>query len=92
VDNFAAGLADDGRKRLITVEQANGRVEKTKTFLFFKFYPKVDKGATVNVGRVAPDPVTVPGQKEDIDWGRVVRDTLAQATAILTLILLVDRL
>lgn len=92
IDNFAAGLADDGRKRLITVEQANGRVEKTKSFLFFKFYPKVDKGATVSVGRVVQQPDSIPGQKEDIDWGVVVRDTLAQATAILTLILLVDRL
>ncbi|RLD20057.1 MAG: hypothetical protein DRI69_07055 [Bacteroidetes bacterium] len=92
IDNYAAGLAEDGRKRLITVVQANGRVEKTKTFLFFKFYPKVDKGATVNVGRIVPEPNAIPGQKEDIDWGVVVRDTLAQATAILTLILLVDRL
>lgn len=92
VDNYAAGLAEDGRKRLITVVQANGKVEKTTSFLFFKIYPKVEKGATVNVGRVVPEPDAIPGQKEDIDWGIVVRDTLAQATAILTLILLVDRL
>jgi protein involved in polysaccharide export with SLBB domain len=92
VDNYAAGLAEDGRKRLITVVQANGRVEKTKSFLFFKFYPKVDKGAVVNVGRIESKPDEIPGQKEEIDWGIVVRDTLAQATAILTLILLVDRL
>jgi len=92
IDNFAAGLAEDGRKRLITVEQANGKIEKTKTFLFFKFYPKVEKGATVNVGHVVPEPDAIPGQKEEIDWGVVMRDTLAQAVAIITLILLVDRL
>ena len=92
VDNYAAGLAEDGRKNLITVKQANGRIEKTKSFLFFKTYPKVEKGATVHVGRVEPEPEALPSEKEDIDWGRVVSSTLAQATAILTLILLVDRL
>jgi polysaccharide export outer membrane protein len=91
IENYAAGLAEDGRKRLITVRQANGKIERTRNFLFFRTYPKVEKGATVSVGRVEPKPERAPGEKEEIDWGRVVSTTLAQATAILTLVLLIDR-
>ena len=92
IDEYAAGLAEDGRKRLITVVHPNGKVEKTTSILFFKSYPKVPPGAVVNVGKVAPEEPTEPAEQSEVDWGAVVRDTLAQAVAIITLIVLIDRL
>lgn len=92
IDNYAAGIADDGRKRLITVAHPNGKVDKTSSFLFFKIYPKVPPGGIVNVGRVPPPEELAPAEREEIDWGAVLRDTLAQAVAIITLIVLIDRL
>ena len=92
VEEYAAGVAEDGRKRLITVVQANGHVEKTKNFLFFKVYPKVHEGARINVGRVAPKPEAEPQETQEVDWGQLVSNTLAQAVAVLTVILLVQQL
>lgn len=107
VDEFAAGVAKDGAKRKITVEQPNGRITKTKNFLFFKSYPKVHKGSIVKVGvRDAPRSNKKGGTevvndtngvareipKRKVDWSRVLADAMAQATSVLTFILLIQNL
>ncbi|MDX1478882.1 MAG: SLBB domain-containing protein [Saprospiraceae bacterium] len=92
INKYAAGIAEQGRWRLTTVEHANGRVEKTQNLGLFRIYPKVTKGATINVGRVPEKTQVEKEEKEPVDWSEIVRDSLAQATAILTLILLLERL
>ncbi len=91
IDNFAAGVSDEGAPGQIKVQFADGRVEKTKKFLFFNQYPKVEKGSIVTVGpkRIKP---TVERPEKKADWSNVLRDTMAQATAVLTLLILVDQL
>ncbi len=91
VDKYAAGISETGRRRLISVRHANGRLEKTKNYGFFYSYPKVTPGATINVGSYAEKASKEPVEKETVDWGNVIRDTIAQATAVLTLILLLER-
>lgn len=93
VDEYAAGIGERGKKKLITVEHPNGEIKRTKNFLFFKVYPKVRKGSIVKVGIKPPKPLTPEGEqkREKIDWGKVLADSVAQATAILSLILLIDR-
>jgi protein involved in polysaccharide export with SLBB domain len=91
VDKYAAGISESGRRRLISVRHANGRLEKTKTLGFFYFYPKVTPGATINVGSIDQKVDKEVVEKEPVDWGNVIRDTIAQATAVLTLILLLER-
>lgn len=92
IDQYAAGIAENGKRRLISVRHANGRLEKTKSYGFFLSYPKVTPGATINVGAMAPKGQREPQQeKQPVDWGNVIRDTIAQATAVLTLILLLER-
>jgi hypothetical protein len=91
VDNYAAGVSKDGSPSEIRVEYANGRVQKTKKFLFFNNYPTVDRGSTIIVGAKEVKPV-VENENEKIDWGTVLRDSLAQATAVLTILILVDQL
>lgn len=91
IDKYAAGISDNGRRRLISVRHANGRLEKTKSFGLFYAYPKVTPGATINVGNIEERTAKEPVEKEPVDWGNVIRDTIAQATAVLTLILLLER-
>ncbi len=93
VDEYAAGVGENGKSKLISVEYPNGQIKRTKNFLLFKVYPKVTEGAVVKVGVKPPKPPKVEGEKErkKINWGEVLADSLAQATAILSLILLVER-
>jgi protein involved in polysaccharide export with SLBB domain len=91
INKYAAGVADNGRRKLISVRHANGRLEKTISLGLVNFYPKVTPGSTINVGNVDPKLTTEPVEKKPVDWGNVIRDTIAQATAVLTLILLLER-
>lgn len=91
IDKYAAGISDNGKASLVTVEHPNGRIERTVNLGLFRIYPKVRKGSTIKVGSAPPKPEPLEGEKEPVNWGEVVKDTLAQATAVLTLILLIDR-
>lgn len=92
IDHYAAGISKSGDAQKVTVEHANGRIDRTKNFLFFKVYPKVTKGAVVNVGYKDQKPAKAKSEKKQVDWAKVVADSIAQATAILSLILLIDRI
>jgi len=92
VNEYAAGLSDNGSRKKITVEQPNGKIEKSKSFLFFRSYPKVQKGATITVGTKPPKEEREQREKEPVDWNSVLRDVVAQATTILTLVLLVNNI
>ena len=94
VDEYAAGVGENGKSKLISVEYPNGEIKRTKNFLFFKVYPKVVEGAVVKVGVKPAKTPAAKGEKgkTKIDWGKTLADSLAQATAILSLILLVERI
>ena len=92
IEKFAGGFSNDGDRRSVTVEYANGRIRKSTNLGLFQVYPKVEKGAIVHVSNKPPKPdEKAPGEKEDIDWGSVLKDAVTQATLVLTLILLIDR-
>jgi hypothetical protein len=91
INKFAAGISDDGMKKLVTVEHQNGRVERTRDYGLFKVYPEVTPGSTIKVGRKPVQEEGIDEEKEKVDWSQVFKDTLAQATAVLTLLLLIDR-
>ena len=91
VDYFAAGVSKDGAPGEIKVQYADGRVEKTKKILFFNSYPKVKRGSHIIVGQKIQKPVA-PKEEKKTDWAGVLKDTMAQATAVLTLLILVDQL
>ena len=93
VDHYAAGVGDTGKRKLITVEHPNGEIERTKSFLFFKDYPSVRKGSVISVGTKPPDPEKERAKedREKVDWGKTLAESIAQATAILSLILLVQQ-
>ncbi len=91
IDKFAGGFADNGDRRKVTVEYPNGQIKKVKNFGLFNVYPRVDKGSIVHVGTKDPRVERQPGEREKVDWGSVLGDAVGQATAVLTLILLLDR-
>jgi protein involved in polysaccharide export with SLBB domain len=91
VDKYAAGVGKDGRKRLISVEHPNGQIERTKDYFFFKSYPTVQKGSIITVGYVEKKKESDKKDRKEIDWGKVISDSAAQATLLLTLILLVQK-
>jgi protein involved in polysaccharide export with SLBB domain len=49
IRNLAGGFREDAYRRKVTVTFKNGRVSQSKNFVLFKIYPKVSKGAFVNV-------------------------------------------
>ncbi len=92
VNNFAAGVSETGTMNKLKVQYADGRIQKTgKTFFIFNKHPKVSKGSIVTVGAKNVKPPREASEKKT-DWGIVLRDTLYQATAVLTLLILIDQL
>jgi len=91
INKYAGGVDDTGNKSDIRVTDQSGKVKRTKRFLFWRKYPDVEKGSIISV---TSKPVKTERQKEEknIDWGGVLTDAISQATAILTLLLLVDRI
>ncbi len=92
IDEYAGGIAENGQKSSVFVEHPNGQIEKSKWKLFYRKYPNVTKGSTIKVGFKPPDTNKNNENKEPIDWGKILTDSVAQATTVLTLILLVQRL
>ncbi len=93
VEKYAAGLGRKAKKRYITVEHPNGAIEQTRGFLFFKKYPSVQKGSIISVGEKRPKKQKPREEnKTRTPWRQVLAETVAQATAVITLILLIERL
>ncbi len=93
INDYAGGLSSDAAKNKISVIDASGKVTKAKNFLFFKSYPKVGPGAEIVVG--LKEPKEKSNSKEDngdVKWGEVLANSIAQATAILSLLLLVQNI
>lgn len=85
VKKYAGGIdrENGGRKKLIFVRYANGAVKKTKGFLFFKCYPKVDKGAMVYVDTHTKNK-KIREARRPVDWNIVIKDSFAILTSGLT--------
>lgn len=50
VNQYAGGFSKDAKRKKTTVIYPNGRVKKTRSFLFFKVYPKVKRGSEIHLG------------------------------------------
>lgn len=95
IREYAAGVGEDGKRGLVTVEHPNGQIERTVDLFAFKIYPKVRKGSVITVGRKPYKDFEREQrelEREPVDWGRVLSDSIGQAGSILSLILLIQRL
>lgn len=79
-------------RRKTTVILPNGMVKKTKNYLLFKRYPKVEKGSIVNVGIKDKKIKEEKVKPEPVDWNTLFESFTVKVTAILTLYFLVNRL
>ena len=82
INKYGGGIdrQNGGRKRLVFVRYADGSVKKTRNYILFKSYPKVEKGAMVYVDtKTKKDKMKDPNRKP-IDWN----ETLARALGFVT--------
>jgi protein involved in polysaccharide export with SLBB domain len=93
VDNYAGGIDTEagGRRALVSVTHPNGKLERTRNYGLFKKYPSVEKGSVITVGAKKKEEKPEGESEKKVDWGEVFTKTLAQATAIITLIVLIQR-
>ena len=92
INYYAGGFADDARRDKVFVLYPNGEVKTTeKKFLIGKKHPEVLPGSIIQVGKKKVD-LYGSKKEEDVNWTKVLGDSVAQAMSILTLILLVQRL
>ncbi|MEP2024999.1 MAG: SLBB domain-containing protein [Reichenbachiella sp.] len=78
--SYAGGFDQEAKKSKSYIIYANGQSAQTKSFLFFRSYPKVEPGAEIVVPR-KPDRTPLSAQA----W-------VAMASSIATLALVIDRL
>ncbi len=93
IDEYAGGVGKNGKKDLITVTYPSGEVKRATRFLFWHKYPEVKPGSIIRIGKkpIKPKDLQSDGTEEKTDWSKVVADSIGQATAILSLILLLQR-
>ena len=89
VEKYAGGITASGDYKKLSVMYANGTVKSSRRFLFFRTYPKVEPGCTIQIPD--KDSIANPNLARDTDWNEILTNAVGQATAILTLILLVQR-
>ena len=91
IDHYAGGLAKEADPHKISVVDASGKVTKAKKFLFFRSYPKVSPGSEIRIGyKDVKEEKLKSENKEEVKWGDILANSIAQATAILSLILLIQ--
>lgn len=90
---YAIGIKPQPHKRsFVVVEYPNGEIKRTKDFVFFRIYPKPTKGSTIRVGyKDMRRNKKEKREKKPVDWEKIVANTMAQTTAVLTLIVLLQR-
>lgn len=91
INEFAGGFDEKADKQKIFVRHANGEIKKIENRLFRKKYPKVYQGSTITVGYKSEEKEEQE-KKTDVDWTKLLGDSVSQAMSILTLILLIQRL
>ena len=91
IKEYAGGFDKNADRKETTVTYSNGAVNKAKSFGLFTLYPPVEEGAVINVP-VKPVKTKEEKESEEIDWGKVLNNTIAQVTSILTLLLLANNL
>ncbi len=93
INQFTGGLSADTNKKYIKVKYPNGAINRTKQFLFFNTTPRVEAGSEIIIDEKPKELVSAEEEKEKekVDWGKVVANSIAQAGAILSLILLIQQ-
>ena len=88
--DMSGGFVDNANKNSVTVKYPNGELKHTSRFLFFRNYPKVKPGSLITVELKSEEELRSKREREPVDWEKVLSNSVAQATTILSLILLIQ--
>jgi len=86
----AGGFQKNADKSKISVKYPNGETHSVGRFLFFRNYPEVVPGSDIYIGYKDVEVKVEGAEDNEIDWGNILSNSIAQATAILSLILLIQ--
>lgn len=92
VDQYAIGVGKTGKRNRISVELPNGQLKRTKGFAPFRSYPKVEPGSVVTVGPKPPKKERPERPESTRSWKDTLAESVATATSILTLIVLLRQI
>ena len=87
IQNYAGGFDKNADKSTVTVTLKNGQVLSTRKFLFFRKYPKVESGSTI---QLSLKPEKLAG--EGFDYDQFLTRTAQTTTSLLTILLLIRQL
>lgn len=95
VINYGAGFSRYARRKATFVQKANGEVNQTRRFLWWKRFPKVENGATVYVAensRRAKEEARLRKEIKDGNKKDVFSDIATKVTTVLTILVLVNQI
>lgn len=89
INKYGGGFTNEANQKKVLVKSPSGFTHKTKNFLFFKVYPKVNEEDIITIYAKKVKAKKESNQNE-IDWNRVIENTTIKITGVLTLWLLVN--
>ncbi|MFM2226330.1 MAG: hypothetical protein RJA07_2532 [Bacteroidota bacterium] len=91
IKNFVGGFNTNAFRRKTIVVDANGRIRSTRKLLgVYNYYPRVNMGSKIIVPKKIDTSLKPDGTP--IDWNRVIENATVKVTAILTIIILAQRI
>jgi hypothetical protein len=92
VHRYAAGFGKNAKRTHVTVEQPNGKINRTRNFLFFKSYPKVTPGSVITVGSKPAKTPKAEKEKKSIDWDKALTQILSVTATLATVVVAIAAL
>lgn len=87
VRNIAGGFTENALRRKVTVIHKNGRVSQSRNFVLFKTYPKLSKGAIVNVPAKETQGGAGGGRtRQRVNLDEILNKLIVRTTALFSII------
>lgn len=85
VNKYGGGFAKNAKRSNTYVETPGGHVKRTKRFLFWKIYPKVELGDQITVLNKKKKDADKKPKSEPVDWNKAIERTTVKLTGLATL-------
>ena len=89
IRKYGGGFTNEANRRKVLVKSPSGFTHKTKNYLFFKVYPKVNEEDVITV-YTKKAKIKKENNQNPIDWNRIIETTTIKITGALTLWILVN--
>jgi protein involved in polysaccharide export with SLBB domain len=90
INSYALGFSNNADKRNLSVSYPNGKHDRTKRFLFFNIYPKLNPGGTINISKKQVKN-KVKKDKKPLDWNQLVATVTSAAMGFGTVYAIINR-